>query len=108
MVRVKLTRMTWIFVVSIATAIMAIFSGYLQYREKLESSEKALKKEQELNAVYKELQNKSDQIIDSTTQLLELNKKLVGANEKIISLQSSLEGVYSGGNSFCEIKISPL
>ncbi|SEW35763.1 hypothetical protein SAMN05428988_4387 [Chitinophaga sp. YR573] len=103
-----INRMTWIFIVSIATAILAIASGYLQYKDKLDSTAKSLKKEEELNNVYKQLQNKSDEIIGSTKQILQLNEKLINANEEIIKLQSKLEGTYSGGNSFPELKIIPL
>jgi hypothetical protein len=45
----KPKHMTWIFIVSAATAILALISGYLQYKEKIESSEKSLKKEEEIN-----------------------------------------------------------
>ncbi len=75
------------FIVSIATAILAITSGYLQYREKVESSEKALKKEIELNSVYKKLERKSDEIID---------------------LKSEVIGLTTGGDSYCEVIILPL
>ncbi len=100
--------MIWIFLVSVATAVLAIISGYLQYKEKLDSTAKALNKEKELNEVYKKLQSKSDTIISSNNEILLLNEKLIIANEEIIKLQSKLEGTYSGGKSFPELKIIPL
>jgi predicted RNase H-like nuclease (RuvC/YqgF family) len=83
----KKNRMFWIFAVSIGTALLAFLSAFLQYKEKIESSQKSLVKEQELNSVYKQLQDKSNQIIDSTNEILTLNKELKTANEKIIELQ---------------------
>jgi hypothetical protein len=84
----KPNRMFWMFVVTIGTAVLAILSGFLQYREKIDTTQKSLKKEQELNAVYKQLQEKSNQIIDSTNEILNLNKELRVANERIIEIQN--------------------
>ncbi len=84
---IKINRMTLMFIVSIATALLAITSGYLQYKEKIETSDKALKKEMELNSVYQKLEDKSNEIIQ---------------------LQSELINISTGGNSFCEVKILPV
>jgi len=62
-------------------------SGFLQYKEKIETAQKSLKKEEELTNVYKQLQVKSNQIIDSTNEILSLNKELRVANDRIVELQ---------------------
>ena len=79
----KLKHMTWIFIVSIATAVLAILSGYLQYKEKLNSIEKTLKKETELKEVYKTLENKSDIIIKLQNTSQEKTNQIVAIQNKL-------------------------
>jgi hypothetical protein len=83
----KSKRMTWIFIVSAATAILALVSGYLQYKEKIESAQKSLKKEEELKEVYKQLSEKSDSIISlqqvNRNSTNDLNQKLESANTEL-------------------------
>jgi hypothetical protein len=55
MKKLKLSRMFWMFVVTITTAVLAILSGFLQYKENLDNAKKALAKETELSEAYKEL-----------------------------------------------------
>jgi len=83
----KQKRMNWIFVVSAATAILAIVSAYLQQKEKLDGSAESLKKEQELNEAHKKLQEKSDTIIDTQNKLINLSSKLNEANQTAIKYQ---------------------
>ncbi len=87
MKRPKFPPMQLMFIVSAATAILALLSGYLQYKEKLDSSEKSLKKEQELTAIQKRLQEQSDSIIGRQDEVLALQKELSEANKKIITYQ---------------------
>ncbi|MDX2045268.1 MAG: hypothetical protein SFU87_00690 [Chitinophagaceae bacterium] len=107
--------MTWIFLVSVATAVLAFLSGYLQYREKIEATQKNLKKEQELNEIYKKLQEKSDEIIslqtvnqEKTDQLVEVQKKLQEKSDELVNIQTKSLNELTGGNSYprCHLPIS--
>ncbi len=111
----KLKHMTWIFIVSIATAVLAILSGYLQYKEKLNSIEKTLKKETELKEVYKTLENKSDIIIklqntsqEKTNQIVAIQNKLQEKTELTIELNKKLLENQIKINSDYEKELNPL
>lgn len=111
----KLKRMTWIFIVSAATAILALLSGYLQYREKIETTQKNLKKEEELTQVYKKLQEKSDEIIsfqktnqEKTDELVDVQRKLQEKTNEIVKIQNKGLNELTGGNSYpsCHLPIT--
>ncbi|MBL7725499.1 MAG: hypothetical protein JNK27_15230 [Chitinophagaceae bacterium] len=95
---IKTKRMTWIFIVSAATAILALVSGYLQYREKLDTSEKDLKKEKQLSDTYRKLQERSDEIIklqkdnkQQTDTIIDLQKINQESTNSIVDIQKELQ-----------------
>jgi len=76
--------MTLIFLVSFGTALLAIVSGWLQYKEQIASAEKELANEKKLNELHEELASKSDGIID-------LQNKTQAKTDEILIIQNKLQ-----------------
>ncbi len=82
--------MAMIFIISASIALLSAFSAYLQFKKESEDNKEKLEKEQELKLIYKELNQKSSQIIGSTNKVVDLQSELLHANRKIEHLQNSL------------------
>lgn len=88
--------MFWIFFVSALTAILAILSGYLQYRESLNQQHVDLMRQKELSDAYFTLAQKSDSIA-------QLQAKLEEKNEAILAKQKQQLDFFTGGDEMVSV-----
>ena len=92
----KSQRMFWIFFVSALTAILAILSGYLQYRESLNQQHVDLMRQKELSDAYFTLAQKPDSIA-------QLQAKLEEKNEAILAKQKQQLDFFTGGDEMVSV-----
>lgn len=88
--------MFWIIFVSALTAILAILSGYLQYRENLSQQHADLVKQKELADAYQKISEKSDSIVH-------LQAKLEEKNEALIAKQKQHLDFFTGGDELVTV-----
>lgn len=84
----KFSRQMISLVAIVITSLIAVISGYYDYKEKLSDKQGALDNERKRNDEYKNVIENTTTIIDSSKHIIGTQRKVIDQTEKIAQLQA--------------------